>query len=92
MGWPGSCGPRPMAGEVEELRYGQRPHGKGRGEGDERGVLGAPVDAELRQGKAPRSERKKDGCGGAGRGSTTSPAPEGKGGGGCGEEARKEAL
>ncbi len=35
----GRGGPRPMAGEVEELRDGQRPHGKGRGEGNERGVL-----------------------------------------------------
>ncbi len=46
--------PRLMAGEVEELQDGQRPHCKGRGEGGERGVLGAPVNAELRQGKAPR--------------------------------------
>ncbi len=50
----GRGGPRPMAGEVEGLRDGQRPHGKGRGEGAELGVLGAPVDADLRQGKAPR--------------------------------------
>ncbi len=55
----GRGGPRPMAGKVEELRDGQRPHGKGRGEGAERGVLGAPVDAELRQGKAPRSETER---------------------------------
>ena len=48
-----------MAGEVEELRDGQHPHGKGRGEGTERGVLGAPVDAELRQGKAPRRETER---------------------------------
>ena len=50
----GRGGPRSMAGEVKELRDGQRPHDKGRGEGTERGVLGAPVDAELRQEKAPR--------------------------------------
>jgi hypothetical protein len=48
-----------MAGEVEELRDGQRPHGKGRGEGAERGVLGAPVDAELRQGLASQSETER---------------------------------
>ena len=40
----------------------------------------------------PRGERQRDGRGGAGRGSTTSPALEGKGRGGCGEEAQKEAL
>jgi hypothetical protein len=45
-----------MAGEVEELQDGQRPHGKGLGKGTERGVLRAPIDAELRQGKAPRRE------------------------------------
>jgi hypothetical protein len=60
--------PRLMAGRVEELQDGKRPQGKGRGEGTERGVLGAPVDADLRQGKAPRSERQKGGRGGAGRG------------------------
>ncbi len=48
-----------MAGEVKELRDGQRKHGKGRGEGAERGVLGAPIDAELRQGKDPRSETER---------------------------------
>ena len=35
----GRGGPRPMAGKVEELRDGQRPHGKGRGKGAERGDL-----------------------------------------------------
>jgi len=55
----GRGGPRPMAGEVKELRDGQRPQGKGRGKGTERGVLGAPVNAELRQGKDPRSETER---------------------------------
>jgi hypothetical protein len=55
----GRGGPRPMAGEVDELRDRQRPHGKERGEGTERGVLGAPVNSEIRQGKAPRCETER---------------------------------
>ena len=53
-GWPGSWWPSPDGRRGGRAPRREAPTGKGRGEGAERSVLGAPVDAELRKGEAPR--------------------------------------